>query len=94
MYRRPRKLTTKLVTAGCAAAKALVAPARLVGKVTVTVLTIATLILGFVKYRDDLTKGAQALNLDIEIPPFEITTKIEISLDPAQEARIIQAIRE
>ena len=45
------------------------------------------------KYRDDLNKGAQAFNLDIEIPPFEFTTKVEISLDPAQEARIIQAIK-
>ena len=94
MYRAPKRLTTRLKTAGLGTVRALVGPARLVGKVTVTVLTIATLILGLVTYRDELNRGAKALNLSFEIPPLEITTRIEISLDPAQEARIIQAIRE
>ena len=94
MYRHPKRLTSKLGTGGYAVAKALVGPLRLAGKVTVTVLTIATLILGFVKYRDDLNKGAQAINLDFEIPPLELNLNMNIALDPEQEQRILDAIRE
>ena len=94
MYRHPKRLAKRLQTGGYATVSFFVGPAKLVGKTAITVLTIATLILGFVKYRDDLNKGAQAINLDFEIPPFELSLNMDISLDPAQEQRIIDAIRE
>ena len=94
MHRPPKRLLTKLRIGGSAIARALVGPVRLAGKTAITVLTIATLILGFVKFRDDLNKGARALNLDFEIPALELNLSMNISLDPAQEQRIIDAIRE
>lgn len=86
----------KLPTVGYGALRALrwlAGPLKVAGKTAIAVLTIATLILGFAKYRDDLNKGAQALSLDFEIPPLELNLNMEIALDPAQEARIIEAIR-